>query len=82
MPVLYYTCMCTDKRVVNKVLHALHAAGVSRRHVKNVIILKNFKILEFGDDIQNHHEKCIEISTNMPVIGSLIREIHIRISEI
>ena len=25
--------------------------------------------------IWNHHEKCIQISTNIPVIGSLIREI-------
>ena len=25
--------------------------------------------MEFGDDIQNHYEKCIEISTNMPGIG-------------
>ena len=29
-------------------------------------MLKNFKILEFCDYIWNHHEKCNEISTNMP----------------
>ena len=32
-------------------------------------------MLEFGDDIQIHHEKCIEIYTNMPSIGLEIREI-------
>ena len=31
--------------------------------------------MEFGDDIQNHHEKCIQISTNMPSIGSQLFEI-------
>ena len=31
--------------------------------------LKNVKILEFGDYIWNHHEKCIQISTHMPGIG-------------
>ena len=31
-------------------------------------MFKNVKILEFGDYIWNHHEKCIEISTNMPGI--------------
>ena len=25
--------------------------------------------MEFGDYIWNHHEKCIQISTNMPGIG-------------
>ena len=31
--------------------------------------------------IWNHHEKYIEISTNMPVIGSVIREIAVKMSE-
>ena len=31
--------------------------------------------MEFHDHIWNHHEKCIQINTNMPGIGSLIREI-------
>ena len=44
-------------------------------------MLKNVNILKFGDDIQNHHEKCIEISTNMPGIGELIREIDVKMSE-
>ena len=30
----------------------------------------------------NHHGKCIQISTNIPGIGSLIREIDVKISEI
>ena len=29
----------------------------------------------------NHHEKCIQISSNMPGIGSLIREIAVQISD-
>ena len=43
---------------------------------------KNDNILEFHDYIWNHHEKCIQKSTNMPGIGSLIREIDVKISEI
>ena len=31
--------------------------------------------LEFHDHIWNHNEKCIQTSTNMPGIGSLIHEI-------
>ena len=38
-------------------------------------MLKNVNILEFGDDFQTHHKKCIEISTNMLGIGSVIPEI-------
>ena len=45
-------------------------------------MFKNVNILEFGDDIQIHHEKCIEISTNMPSIGSEIPEITFEISEL
>ena len=44
-------------------------------------MLKTFKILELGDDIQIHHEKCIEIGTNMPSIGFEIPEIAFDISE-
>ena len=36
---------------------------------------KKFKILEFGDYIWNHYEKCIVISTNMPCIGAEMCEI-------
>ena len=38
--------------------------------------------MEFDDPIWNHHEKCIQISTNMPGIGSLIPEIDVKLSEI
>ena len=38
-------------------------------------MFKNVNDLEFGDDIQNQHEKCIEISTNKPSIGLEISEI-------
>ena len=57
-------------------INTYHAAGVNRRHVKQFAkMFKNVNCLEFGDVIQNHHEKCIEISTNMASIGSLIPEI-------
>ena len=36
---------------------------------------------EFHDHIWNHNVKCIQISTNMPCIGSLIREIAVKMSE-
>ena len=36
-------------------------------------------ILRFLDHIWNHHEKSIQKSTNMPGIGSLIREIDVNI---
>ena len=42
---------------------------------------KNVKIVEFHDHIWNHHEKCIQKSTNMPGIGLLILEIAVLISE-
>ena len=54
-----------------------HAAGVSRRQLK----IKNVEIVEFHDHIWNRHEKRSQISTNTPGIGSLIREIAIKISE-
>ena len=37
--------------------------------------------MEFHDHIGNHYEKYIEISTNMPVIDSLIHEITVQIAE-
>ena len=42
---------------------------------------QNVKILEFHDHIWNHHEKLFQKSTNMPGIGSLIREIDVKITE-
>ena len=65
------------------VRNAFHVAGESRRQLKNVInLVKNVKIVEFHDHIWNQHEKCIQISTNMPDIGSLIPEIHVKITKI
>ena len=59
-----------------KILNAYHAADMSRRQVQNVPkSSKNSNILEFHDHIWNHHEKCIQISTNMPGIGLEICEI-------
>ena len=60
-------------------LNAFHVAGACRRQVKIVTnFVKNVKIVGFHDHIWNHHEKCIQISTNMPGIGSLIREIDVK----
>ena len=59
-------------------LNSHHAAGVSRRQLKNVTKLsKNVNILDFGDYIWNHHGKCIQMSTRMPGIGYLICEIDV-----
>ena len=38
-------------------------------------------ILEFYDYIWNRHEKCIQISTNMPGIGLGICEIAVEVSQ-
>ena len=35
--------------------------------------------MEFHDHIWSHHEKYIEISTNMPDIGSVIHELAVEI---
>ena len=57
-------------------IYCFHAAGGCRRQVKNVKnCVKKVKILEFHDHIWNHREKYIQKRTNMPGIGSLIREI-------
>ena len=44
-------------------------------------VVKNVKIVEFHDLIWNRHEKYFEISTNIPVMCSLIHEIAVNISE-
>ena len=51
------------------------------RSQKSINVVKNVKIVEFHDHIWNHREKCIQISTNMPGIGSVNREIVVEISE-
>ena len=55
-------------------LNTYHAAGVSRRQLQN-LFFKTVNILKFHEHIWNHHGKCIQMSTNMPGIGSLISEI-------
>ena len=53
-------------------------AGECRRHVQHFTkIVKNVNILEFHYHIWNHHEKCIQTSTNMPGIGLIILEIDV-----
>ena len=42
-------------------------------------ISQNFKIVGFHNHIWIHHEKCIQISTYMASIGSLICEINVEI---
>ena len=82
---LFHLCLSLEEAVVDVVyfLNAFHAAGECRRQVKKLSkCAKNVKIVEFHYRIWNHNEKCIKISTNMPGIGSLIREIYINISEI
>ena len=37
--------------------------------------------MEFCNHIWNHHEKCIQLSTNIPGIGSLIGEIAVKFWE-
>ena len=74
-------------QVVQVYFNTYHAADKSRRQVQNVAKFcpkcrKILKMLEFHYHIWNHHEKCIQISTNMPGIGSLICEIHVKITEI
>ena len=39
------------------------------------------KLWNFNDHIWNHHKNYIEMSTNMPGIGSANREIAVQISE-
>ena len=57
-------------------VNAFHAAGECRRQVKKLTyFVKNVEIVEFHYYIWNHHEKYIEISTNMPSIGLVILEI-------
>ena len=57
-------------------LMAHYAAGVSRRQVENCTkIVKNVTIIGFHYHIWNHHGKYIQMSTDIPGIGSVIYEI-------
>ena len=52
------------------IVNTRYVAVVSSRQVQNYTkCSKNVNILEFHDHIWNRHEKCIQISTNMPSIG-------------
>ena len=78
-----YKNLCTDTEIPIYTFNAFHAAGECRRQVKKLAkFVKNVDIVEFHDYIRNHNEKGIQISTNMPGIGSLIRKIAVEISEI
>ena len=57
---------CTMEPMATLSVNRFHAAGVSRRQQK---MSANVKILEFSDYIWNHHEECIQRSTNIPGIG-------------
>ena len=58
------------------------AASECRRQVNNgTNLVKDVKIVTFYDQIWNLHEKYIEISTNISGIGSLFREISVKMSE-
>ena len=61
-------------------LSTRQASADDRSYIFNTFC-KNVNILEFHGHIWNHHEKCIQQSTNMPGIGLLIREIDIKMSE-
>ena len=63
-------------------VNTYHTACVSRRQVKNShIFSQNVKILKFGNNIWYHHVKCIQISTNMPSIESVLSEIGFEFEE-
>ena len=63
-------------------LSTRQASADDRSKIEQNLHKKKVKIVEFHGHIWHHHEKCIQQSTNMPGIGSLIREIDIKISEI
>ena len=63
-------------------INTFHATGVSRRQVTNFKMFKTNNNLEFHDHIWKHHEKCIQISTNMSDIGSLFREKAVQMSDL
>ena len=64
-------------------INTYRAAREGRQHVQNCKrIVQKLNIIEFHDHIWNHHEKCIQISTNMPSIGSVICEIGFEFQEI
>ena len=57
-------------------VNAFHAASECRQQVTKLTkFVKNVEIVKVHDHIWNHNEKCIQLSTNMPIIGLVILEI-------
>ena len=96
-PTLFYECWIKFARTItglcvhyslplsksSPVHITFHAAGECRQRVKNFTkYSKNDNVSEMSWHIWDHHGKCIQISTNITGIGSLIREIDVNISEI
>ena len=78
----YYTIQFRYS-ILDSYINAFHATGECRRQVKNdTNFEKNVKIVKFHDHIWNHLKKHIEMSTNMPGMGSVIHELAVKISEI
>ena len=63
------------------VMLSTRQASADDRSTKLTNCVENVNIVEFYDHIWNHNDKCIQVSTNMPGIGSIIREIAGEISE-
>ena len=63
--------------LIQDYFNTIHTAGRREQTAGrklHKIYQKNVKSVEFHDHIWNHHKKCIQKSTNMPGIGSLVRE--------
>ena len=69
------------RMLLARLMLSMRQASADDRSKNVTNLVKNVKIVEFHDHIWNHHEKCIQKSTNMPGIGSIIREIAVKISE-
>ena len=68
---------------VSTLTMGLSSAGVSRQNRSKMSqhFQKIYQHFGISWPFLNHHEKCIQISTNMTGIGSLICEIDVKISE-
>ena len=62
-------------------LSTQEASADDRSKIDQNVHTKKSKLWNFIFHTWNHHEKCIEISTNIPGIGSLIFEIAVTIWE-
>ena len=61
--------------LIESLMLSARQASADDRSKKLTNWVKNVNIVKFHDHIWNHHEKCIQISTNMPSIGLVIPEI-------